>query len=315
MKLYIIICLILVLLFCIFINNYTYEHFELYNINSVNLGNALSVYYFNIILSTLKQEDFAVHDSDKDFLKYLPKKIKYNILAKYYTQLQDANITLELFTKLYDTDGNSNTGINFWNMTDTTKEKIHFIMKPFIHKLFDDALQKSGLQESVNVPVIHFRCADTPFSKHPEYLFQKYSYFKDALNDINKKSNLSYDSVILLSCSSHNSSEQYKKACSKYTGYLSKYLKSIQYDVDVQCSSELADFSTMFYAPAVISTSSSYSFMAGFFGKGIFINTTQFNGDIEQCLDCGDWLYKGYNVKHELVNDYHDTENVYSLLK
>ena len=287
--------------------------FQKIDINNMALGNALSVYYFNIIIATLNQDDFTANESEKDLLKHLPKFISFDDLRFYYNELIANNINIDVFTELYNTDnGNTTTGINWWESTEKTKETINFIMKPLINRIFDKALIASNVKKTVSMPVIHFRCADTPFSKHSAYHLQKYYYFKDALAMINTKTNKTYNSVILLSCSSHNSDENNKKTCGSYTDYLKQYIESINYKVDVNCSDEIEDFATIFYAPGVISTSSSFSFMSGFFGNGIFIGINQ--DEENHCMNCNDWLYKGYNLSHSFVSDYNNVDDVRKLL-
>lgn len=60
-----------------------------------------------------------------------------------------------------------------------------------------------------------------------------------------------------------------------------------------------------------------FSFMSGFFGKGLFYS----GGHIEEkdkkagCTMCNKWLINKYEIKHSMVDDYHDTDKVISLLK
>ena len=190
-------------------------------------------------------------------------------------------------------------------------------MKPFIQKILDEALTKSDNIKTVDSPIIHFRCADTPFVRNPDYALQKHCFFKRALEDIQQKLQQKYKDVIILSYINHRADENQANACTKYVGFLKKYLEDLQYRVDIQSETSLEDFATIFYAPASISTSSSFSFMAGFFGKGLFISTTNgfFEGKQERCLDCGSWVYKGYNLNHKDVNDYLNTDDVLNLLQ
>jgi hypothetical protein len=51
-------------------------------------------------------------------------------------------------------------------------------MKPLINKILDETFQKCGLKKDVYNPIIHFRCADTPFIKGNGYHLQYYSFFK-----------------------------------------------------------------------------------------------------------------------------------------
>ena len=74
------------------------------------------------------------------------------------------------------------------------------------------------------------------------------------------------------------------------------------------------DFAKMFFAPVIISTHSSFSFMAGYFGEGIYTQPTFIINNEEQCTDCGDFVYKGYNIRHDHIDNYHNIDQVSELL-
>ena len=56
--------------------------------------------------------------------------------------------------------------------------------------------------------------------------------------------------------------------------------------------------------------------MSGFFGKGLFYS----GGHREEkdknpgCTLCDKWLITNYELKHSMVDDYHDTDKVIQLL-
>jgi hypothetical protein len=164
----------------------------------------------------------------------------------------------------------------------------------------------------VNVPCIHFRCADTPFNREWLYHFQYYSFFKEALHKIEEKLGKKYDSVNLYSCNTHLADEKMQESCTKYTESLVTYIEGLGYKCNVMCNSNIDDFAMMFYAPAVISTISSFSFMSGFFGDGMFIASNIIRST---CSQCDEWNIKDMNLLHEKVPDYHDTEYVIRKLK
>jgi hypothetical protein len=145
-----------------------------------------------------------------------------------------------------------------------------------------------------------------------QYHLQKYSYFKECLDQV---SYLKYKKIKLVSCQFHNSSEENRTACEKYLSSLSDYLTSLGYMVEMQCKSNVEDFASLFYAPVVISTGGSFSFMSGFFGHGIFISEGHSIDKHEtKCTEC-EWLKSGYSLNHEDVKDYYDTDNVISIFK
>ena len=267
------------------------ENFE--NVK-IDVGNVLSTYYYNYFISILKKEDFNYENNDT-FINLFPKHIRFN--EEIYNKLNNAKIEYENYK--------NHLNVAFWGVQTKEKQQIHEIMKPYMNKIMNDTFVKNNLKKEVLYPIIHFRCADTPFSKHGMYFFQKYKYFKIALNTIPH-----YDKIIILSCNTHLSNEDNKKSCNKYVELLKEQV--IEYNPVIECGTNVDDFISMFYAPAVISTLSSFSFMSGFFGNGIYIQPNYMENE-EECNDC-ETEYKGYSIKHKDVNDYHNVEEVYKLL-
>jgi hypothetical protein len=259
---------------------------------TIHIGNVFSVYYYRYFMSILKKEDFHYENNEK-FIELFPKFIPFN--EEIFNKLND--IQYENYKNYED--------VAFWTSNTKEKQQIHSIMKPYINKIMSDTFVKNNLQKEVKYPIIHFRCADTPFVKHHQYYFQKYKYFKDALDSLPK-----FDQIIILSCNTHLSNEDNKKSCNKYVELLTNELE--EYNPKIQCGTNVDDFISMFYAPAVISTQSSYSFMSGFFGNGTYIQPN-FMDNNEECSTCKS-DYKGYNIAHNVVNDYHNINEVYTLL-
>lgn len=291
---YIIILLCVVVIFILIkkSRNSRKEGFE--NID-VNIGNVLSIYYYEYFISLLKKEHFY-YKTDISFIKLFPDFIPFN--QELSDKLENKSITYERY-KNYGNDG-------FWTSETPEKQIIHGIMKPYMNKIMNNVFTDNKLEKEVKYPIIHFRCADTPFRKHRHYYLQKYKYFKDALQSIPK-----FDRIIILSCTKHLSSEQNENSCNEYATMLENELA--KYNPKIQCGTNVDDFISMFYAPVVISTQSSFSFMAGFFGNSTYIQPN-FMEDDKECEDCfNDW--RGYNVPHQMVSDYHEVEKVYNILK
>jgi len=272
----------------------------------LTVGNYTCQYFHKLAVSILKKEDYRRELPDYDFIKYLPSHLPYkydNIRNEFLKN----GIDLNYFETIQTND------VSTWCLKDQKSEKIWTIMKPLIQEIYDDAFSKSGLVKKIEYPVIHFRCADTPFNLHRQYHFQKYEFYKKALNDISKKIK-KYDTIIISYCNSHFSNDNDKAKCDIYSESLAKYLVSIGYKSIIKCQSNLDDFATMYYAPAVISSGSSYSFMSGFFGKGLFISSGHQDEGEPEFDGIGDWLYNGYNVMHSEVPDYYDTDSVIKIL-
>ena len=302
--LFIIIILIIIILLIIILSIKK----ESFNNNvSLNVGNELSTYFFNLGKAIINQEDFKYKKYDDVFFKDLPSEIKVDNYKDIYNCFIKNNITLQFF--------NHNSGDGVWECSNKNKEIYNKCMKPIINKILNETFIKSNLVKNVDSVIIHFRCADVPFNKWYPYHFQKYKYFKDALDEIKKTIDIT--KVIILYNNTHLSNEKNMNACDIYVNELKKYIVNLGYNVNIESYSNIDDFAMMFYAPAVISTHSSFSFMSGFFGMGKFISAGHFYelGTIEKCDNCDDWLYKGYDLLHKDVINYYDTETVIKQLK
>ena len=302
--------LVLILIFLIILI-YHYDN------QKIDIGNDLCKYFYNLGLAILQKQDFNnkfKYDFKNHFLfESLPNYIKYEF-DDIYNCLNSKGIKYENFSKEKD--------FSIWAIINSEQLNFWQCMKPLVHKILDETFIKCGLEKKVNYPVIHFRCADTPFIKLHYYHFQYYSFFTDALEKIFNKINKRYDKLYLMSCSFHKSSNNNKKSCNIYTNSLQDFLKEKNFDTQVICSSPLDDFATLFYAPIVISTGSSFSFMSGFFGNGEFITTSVENdfwgipiNHLSITKFENDTVLYDYNLTHNKVNDYHDTNFVINLLK
>ena len=276
------------------------------------MGNYLCCFFYNMGLVFLNGNNYKtdVPITDDLFTNYFPKKILFD------KSVQDAFISAGI-TK--ESLGEELRKIGYcdsaWQVTTKERETFWTIIKPTVNRVLKDALEKSNLNKPIDYPVIYFRCSDMPFVKSPYYHFQKYEFYKEALGTIKQQTGQKYEKVYICYCNTHNSSSENQTSCDKYFKSLTEYLKNLGYEVITKCQSVDEDFAMMFYAPAVISTTSSFSFMAGFFSDGVFISSMYDERQDKDCDDCGDWYQKGYTLKHADVADYHDTDTVISMLK
>lgn len=303
----IIIYLILIVVCCIL--SFFYSDLEYFENLSMDIGNRISEYFYRFGVCILQKKDFHFSEDYTGtlFFEHLPKKIPYDA-AKFDT-IHDE------FIKQQITESDIPSicgGCDTWEIH---YDKIyHFwkAMRKIVHSMMDEAFSKSGLKKQVDHPIIHFRCADTPFIKQQGYHLQYYKFFKSALEKINSTGKFAYSKVTLMSCNTHRTGADQKKACSEYTDSLKAYLTEIGYACEVVCASNIDDFAMLFYAPAVISTSSSFSFMSGFFGSGIFVST---ENTIGKCDACSEWMIYDHNLPHGDVEDYTKTGAVIPLLR
>lgn len=280
---------------------------------NIAMGNKLICYFYSMGVTFLRGKNFQTNSINEknDFIQHLPTTVEFD------KSIQDAFIAAGITDESLQTELNKIDGYCWSSWTTLTKERETFwtIMKPTVNRLIKQALEKSGLYKNIDAPVIHFRCSDVPLDRLDYYHFQKYNYFKDALTTIQQKTNKKYDKVYICYCNTHISSNENKTSCDIYYNSLVEYLQNLGYNVISQCNSTEVDFATMFYAPGLISTSSSLSFMAGFFSDGVFISSMYDERIGRQCEDCQDWFKPGYTLKHSEVQNYHDTSSVISLLQ
>jgi hypothetical protein len=304
--------LVIISILTIVITYYYYYYFntieEINNINKVNIGNFLSEYICNIINAIIKEEDFEVSKNENIknmFLNNLSKRISYESRLK-----QFRNSLMETGTQVYEP-----CRARWYSLKDDVipsaepKLASFFVIKPMIHKIMKEALENTDIgKEMVHYdhPVIHFRCSDTPFVRNEDYKIQRYAYFKEALKYITNKTGKKYKNLTIISSVEHKSQPNDKEACRFYATELKKYLDTeLGYEVDITSHTDTEDFAILFYAPAVISTGGSYSFLSGFFGNGVFVMPQYFPFDNKE-----PWILPGFNIDHEDVPDYHNTQNV-----
>jgi hypothetical protein len=305
---------IIILLFVILVNLYVIKKIEFFENISIDIGNFICMYFYSVSLEFIEGKDFFQEIPGQDFLKHLPAFLPLD------NALQKELLANGFTKKELEEEMNYNTIGGTWLVNNNRRGLFWKIMKPFVHKILDDAFYQSRLKDGAikntqGTICIHFRCSDIPFMRYNQYHLQKYSYFEKCLEEI---SYLGYKKIKLVSCNLHRSSNENVKACEKYIDSLVDYLSSLGYVVDIQCKTNVEDFATLFYAPVCISTGGSYSFMSGYFGNGVFIAEGHYINDENfpesQCTECH-WLKHGHCLRHSEVEDYYDTDRVISLLK
>jgi len=300
---------------------YVYHPLENMDNIGIDIGNLIALYYCNLINAIIEKRDFDMYKMDDhsipgnqmdnhlekyDFLKNLPATIKYEEVLKPFH---------DIFVKAGAPMVKQQCRRSYYRIVN--KEIILFLklIQPLMKRLIDTALKKTEEIDwdvvHVDHPVIHFRCADTPFDPNPDYKLRRFSYFREALQQVESRTNKKYSRITILSYTKHGSNEQQQKVCSTLAGYLSDYLqKELGYEVEVVSHSNVEDFAIMFYAPAVISTGGSFSLMSGFFGGAAYVMPQDFGFDEVS----EPWLLPGHNIEHGSV-DYYDTQAVLAELR
>lgn len=180
-------------------------------------------------------------------------------------------------------------------------------------KTIPSALEKAGYKKEVKYPVIHYRLGDVPFTRSYGHHLCKYSFFTWALNKVC----LMHDNTVIVVASfSHNANEQRLIASEKYLSSLLNFLMKNDYKVVHNKNSIMDDFSLLVFAPALISGTSSFAFMAGLANKNVFISSligSEVNGKYLANSKC-DWMCQEPPLLHSQVADYFDIEQVIQLL-
>lgn len=256
-----------------------------------SIGNFLSTHFFEIGNAWSRGETYVWKDKSKarnDFYLNLPDE---------YPPPQ--GVQIPAYSSHPEQPGNS-----AWTVDSEEGKQFWDAMKPYVHDILNDTLEKSDVVIDQSNPVIHFRCSDVPFNRHTWYHFAKWDFYKNALKG--------YSEVDVLSCHTHAASEREESACKKYIELLRQELYPIK--VNVVCGHFIEDFARMFYAPLVISPGSSMSFMSGYFGHGKLITTGHFDErSTDECKICeGD---RSQVLLHSEVADYYDVDTVNKMLK
>ena len=142
-----------------------------------------------------------------------------------------------------------------------------------IKKIMKDSNIEPNLNYQ-NKAVIHFRCCDSPFNKHPEYPMLTKEYFLFALKKI-EESNV--NEILILNCSNWNSKfiENAEEKCNSYISVLCDWLEEnteIKINRQKICISIKETYSIMLGSKILIGTGGSFSFIPGMLKGKNFIS-------------------------------------------
>lgn len=142
-----------------------------------------------------------------------------------------------------------------------------------------------------NCAVIHFRCSDVPFCKHPEYTLLPKEYFKFVSEKINQKQ---IQKIIIITCNTHNSNSLTYK-CDDYSLTIKKWFKeftNIPVHIDNTCQSIERTYEIFLGSKILVSTGGSFSFIPGITKDENFISPSLF----------GDNNFSGFENLYEKVH-------------
>ena len=159
------------------------------------------------------------------------------------------------------------------------------------------------------IPIIHYRCSDGPFNRHPAYCLPKHSFFDWCINKHISKLNKKYDRWYIMTCDKHNADKLHNN-CKIYIKDLQKYLLekwNIKTEI-LYCRSAIEDFKSLHEAPVVMSNISSFSFFASFFSNNLYLKFQSPIKNHDYVLS--DWECPSGYVMHDNIKDYKNTQKV-----
>ena len=306
-SLILVIVAILLILTIVLYDIFTPETYCVIDKNKSNLGNLLVRYFCTVAFAMQKGKEFkpviySVKSNKIPFLNKLPENIEYT-KPVFPVQVQRPF----LFSK----------DLAVWEDT---------LLLESIQPLIASTVRSILPNISVNIDfdaLIHFRCSDIPFNRHPKYGLQKYKWYRKALELASKRINIS--KIAILSCTDHThrctaknfnsgkcNNNNNKEACAKYAKLLQEFLISLGYLVEIKCNSIETDFVTMINAPCLISSGSSMSFMAALTSDNLRIVSVL---DTKQHYQRPNLIYLNTDfLNHSEVSDYYNVTHVNRML-
>jgi len=295
--------MIILLLFFILIIYYIILYINYYqNDNFINLktqiGNYTCWYFTKMGISFYYNEDF--YNDNKDEITVndnkLPDFIPVNNIIHEELQI----IPQEKIVKFKDRIREHQWCT--WYIDDNDLNLFWLILKPTINTILNKFFINAKLNFDIKHPIIHFRCSDVPFVRSDHYKISKLEfYYKNIIK-------LAPDTKEIYICydNNHNSNDENKIICNFIYTLIEKYFYERNIKIINISKSSIEDFANIFYAPIVISSGGSFSFMSGFFGNGKFISASH---DYKNCNECY-WIDSSYEINHVEINSYYNLEEI-----
>lgn len=280
---------------------------ECFSEKTTSLGNSIAIYFINMAKAFQERKDFETEVNDSnEMTKLLPTKVALNKEAH------------EKLSKLKPIESN----IGLWICHNNDVGNMWNIMKPIAQPIIDNIIKEINKSQPPTHPIIHFRCSDVPFIRSIHYRLSKHSFYSDCIKEL-KTAGVNCDTVQIMYSNKHLSNEKNGKSCDIFIENIKQHLlKNGVNQVNVSSKTEIEDFIDMYNAPAVISIGSSFSFIAGFLGKGIFLSSGHADNiysedkkiirtEESSCTnDVCKWLKPGYSISHDKIKDYYDADEV-----
>ena len=271
---------------------------------TTSLGNLVAMYFINMAKAFQEGKDYVYeHKNENDVMKNMPKKMS---VSEYPNVQQELSKIAPI-----------KSDIELWVCTTDDIANMWRIIKPIAHEILDGVFKKMGKTPESNIPIIHFRCSDIPFIRSKHYKLSKHSFYSDCINELVSSGGVNCEKIQIMYSNVHKSDNKNATSCDSYVEHIKPHIQknnaNVVKEIVVTSSTEVQDFVNLFYAPAVISIGSSFSFISGYLGKGVFLSSGHIDGEENKCTVCK-WLKRGYSVPHESIPDYYNTDETVKIL-
>lgn len=289
--------------------------FVIYNSN--NLGNLLLYYFSGLAKAWQRGENFIwswwnhTGKPMHPILAQLPTSVPLN--SEMQKQLQGLSI-------------NTAYAVTEWENPQGWLR----VMQPTVQEIMAACLQGMGhdtQHQETNPIVIHFRCSDGPFNRHPSYAWNTYAWYTQILERIKADSSYKLQRLLsmtkpivkhitLLACHTHLSCPRNQHACSEYAQDFKTFLEEQGYTVDIKCGSLDLDYATMLRASTLIAAISSFSTLAAVARRGqSYLPMPPLNSEMSKLTSPNLQYIPGEHLHHARVKDYYDIKTVCQQLR
>lgn len=218
--------------------------------NQPGVGNRLLRYFVSMHNCFVEKNPvfhYKTHDGRPDLLAKMPVKIER---PEGYGSTKKITVTAE----------------TVWEQGEPAIGDLFVKIRPIAKKLSDGLFAPS---EKTNGIVVHFRCSDVPFNRHPSYEMPMYRFYRKYIDQFRKSRNFSNE-ILLITNDSHKKDPSTAKSIGHYQESLLKFLRETYRDMAVAIrrdGTEESDFRSMQQSRFLIAQASSFAFCAALGGN------------------------------------------------